>query len=68
MAFDVEAFRRSVPQLERTNGPRRLVYFDTGASSLKHSQVTDRVNSYNRFETLCICVITSFLPKILQQL
>lgn len=51
MSFDVPEFRKSFPQLERTMGPRKLVYFDTGASSLKHSKVTDRVNTYNRFET-----------------
>ncbi len=51
MSFDVEAFRKSFPQLERTMGPRKLVYLDTGASSLKHAAVTDRVNTYNRFET-----------------
>ncbi len=51
MSFDVENFRKAFPQLERTMGPRRLVYFDSGASSLKHSAVTDRVNTYNRFES-----------------
>ncbi len=50
MSFDVDEFRKSFPQLERTVGPRRLVYLDSGASSLKHSFVTDRVNTYNRFE------------------
>lgn len=51
MSFDVQTFRKSFPQLERTMGPSKLVYLDSGASSLKHSQVTDRVNSYNRFES-----------------
>ena len=51
MSFNVESFRKNFPQLERTMGPRKLVYLDSGASSLKHSLVTDRVNSYNRFET-----------------
>lgn len=51
MNFDVFAFRKKFPQLERTQGPRKLIYLDSGASSLKHSEVSDRVNSYNRFET-----------------
>lgn len=51
MSFDVSEFRKGFPQLERMMGPNRLVYFDSGASSLKHSSVTDRVNSFNRFET-----------------
>ncbi len=51
MSFNVENFRKNFPQLERTAGPRKLIYLDSGASSLKHSAVTDRVNTFNRFET-----------------
>ena len=51
MTFEVDNFRKGFPQLERMMGPNRLIYFDCGASSLKHSKVTDRVNTYNRFET-----------------
>lgn len=50
MNFKVDEFRRFFPQLERKKGPCSLIYFDNGASTLKHSQVTDRVNRYNRFE------------------
>ena len=32
-------------------GPNPLIYFDSGASTLKHSLVTDRMNTYNRFES-----------------
>ncbi len=51
MAFDVTNLRKKFPQLEKTFGPRPLVYLDNAASSLKHSDVTDRLNTYNRFET-----------------
>lgn len=51
MPFAVEDFRKKFPQLERKMGKNALIYFDNGASTLKHSEVTDRVNSYNRFET-----------------
>ena len=51
MSFDVQEFRKSFPQLERKVGPNSLIYFDSAASTLKHSAVTDRVNTYNRFET-----------------
>lgn len=50
MSFDAQAFRKSFPQLQRTSGNNKLVYLDSAASSLKHVQVSDRVNSYNRFE------------------
>ena len=48
--FSVDEFRKSFPQLARRLGKNGLVYFDNGASTLKHSRVTDRVNQYNRFE------------------
>lgn len=51
MSFEVSEFRKFFPQLERKMGPNRLIYFDNGASTLKHSEVTDRLNTYNRFET-----------------
>lgn len=51
MSFDVSNFRKNFPQLERRNGPKPLVYFDSAASTLKHNLVTERLNSYNRFET-----------------
>lgn len=51
MSFDVVSFRKFFPQLERKVGPNPLIYLDNGASTLKHSKVTDRVNSYNRFES-----------------
>ncbi len=51
MSFNNLEFRKKFPQLEKTFGPRSLIYFDSAASSLKHSDVTDRVNSFNRFES-----------------
>lgn len=51
VSFDVIELRKKFPQLEKTFGPRPLVYLDSAASSLKHSDVTDRVNRYNRFES-----------------
>lgn len=51
MTFDVVSLRKKFPQLEKTFGPRPLIYLDNAASSLKHSDVTDRLNTYNRFET-----------------
>ncbi len=50
MSFDPYQFRRSFPQLERTLGPNPLVYLDSAASTLKHAEVCDRVNVFNRFE------------------
>ena len=49
MAYQVEEFRKKFPQLERQSDGRPVIYFDNGASTLKHSNVTDRVNSFNRF-------------------
>ncbi len=50
MAFNPSQFRKSFPQLERTLGPNPLVYLDSAASTLKHAEVCDRVNVFNRFE------------------
>lgn len=50
MSFKPEHFRKGFPQLERRMGPSPLVYFDSAASTLKHSDVTDRMNVFNRFE------------------
>ncbi|MCJ8275751.1 MAG: aminotransferase class V-fold PLP-dependent enzyme, partial [Bdellovibrionales bacterium] len=50
MAFSVNEFRKKFPQLESQVNGHRLVYFDNGASTLKHTDVTERVNAYNRFE------------------
>lgn len=50
MSFQYEQFRKSFPQLERKMGPSPLIYLDSAASTLKHSDVTDRINGFNRFE------------------
>ena len=50
MSFYPDEFRNHFPQLKRMMGPKPLVYFDNGASTLKHDNVTDRLNQFNRFE------------------
>ncbi len=50
MSFKVDNFRRFFPQLERKKGPSFMIYFDSGASSLKLNKMTNRMNCYNRFE------------------
>jgi cysteine desulfurase / selenocysteine lyase len=49
--FSSSHFRKFFPQLERKIGLNPFIYFDNGASTLKHNLVTDRINTYNRFET-----------------
>jgi cysteine desulfurase/selenocysteine lyase len=51
LSFNVQEFRKGFPQLERSKDNRPSIYFDSGASSLKHRDVSDRINTYNRFET-----------------
>ena len=51
MDFNVYQFRDFFPQLKRTIGPKPMIYFDNGASTLKHNWVIDRIHTYNRFET-----------------
>lgn len=50
MKFDVTNFRREFPQLTRRLGPNPLIYLDSAASTLKHREVCDRINVFNRFE------------------
>jgi cysteine desulfurase/selenocysteine lyase len=50
-AFDVEAIRRDFPILQRQVRNQRLVYLDNAASSLKPTQVIDRISRYYLNET-----------------
>ena len=50
MSFEVLEFRKQFPLLECKVDGKKIIYFDNGASTLKHAAVTERVNGYNRFE------------------
>lgn len=50
MSFNSKEFRKHFPQLEREVENHSLVYFDNGASTLKHLDVIDRVSTYNKLE------------------
>lgn len=51
MSFNVEDFRRQFPILERKINGHPLIYFDSGASSLKPRKVADAIHHYYLYET-----------------
>jgi cysteine desulfurase / selenocysteine lyase len=50
VSFEVAEFRKKFPQLQVQLQGQSLVYFDNGASTLKHQDAIARVHQYDRFE------------------
>ena len=50
MSFEPDSFRKKFPGLGVQIHGNPLIYFDNAASSLKHSDVLERVHNYNLYE------------------